>query len=145
MYAIRSYYGTLPAPTGDEAADGEFQGRFPKALAEVDRLMDELAFNKALQVIWELVRAGNKYIDDTAPWALAKNEADNIITSYSIHYTKLYDTRMAGVRVRPSTSSSCLSITFPFPASTSSRIRSTSSQAVTAWSTMYRLKRSRAA
>ncbi len=74
---VNKYFaGTLPAPTGDEAADGEFQGRFPKALAEVDRLMDELAFNKALQVIWELVRAGNKYIDDTAPWALAKNEAD---------------------------------------------------------------------
>jgi methionyl-tRNA synthetase len=34
--------------------------------------MNELAFNKALQAIWELVSLANKYIDDSAPWALAK-------------------------------------------------------------------------
>jgi methionyl-tRNA synthetase len=36
--------------------------------------MNELAFNKALQTIWELISAANKYIDETAPWALAKDE-----------------------------------------------------------------------
>jgi methionyl-tRNA synthetase len=37
--------------------------------------MEALAFNKALQAIWELVSAANKYIDDSAPWTLAKDEA----------------------------------------------------------------------
>jgi methionyl-tRNA synthetase len=32
-----------------------------------------MAFNKALMAIWELISAGNKYIDETAPWALAKD------------------------------------------------------------------------
>ncbi len=35
--------------------------------------MDDLAFSKALQAIWEVISAGNKYIDETAPWTLAKN------------------------------------------------------------------------
>jgi methionyl-tRNA synthetase len=35
--------------------------------------MDDLAFSKALQTIWEVVSAGNKYIDETAPWTLAKD------------------------------------------------------------------------
>ena len=38
--------------------------------------MDDLAFHKALASIWEIVAAGNKYIDETAPWALAKSERD---------------------------------------------------------------------
>ncbi len=37
--------------------------------------MEELAFSKALQGIWEVVSAGNKYIDETAPWTLAKDPA----------------------------------------------------------------------
>jgi len=72
---VNKYFsGVLPAPVGDAPVDQEFRDRFPAALTEVDRLMGELGFNKALQVIWELVRAGNKYIDDTAPWTLAKDE-----------------------------------------------------------------------
>ena len=44
-----------------------------------DQLADDLEldatllFNKALMTIWELISASNKYIDDTAPWALAKD------------------------------------------------------------------------
>ena len=44
-------------------------------VATVDRLMEELAFSKALQAIWDVISAGNKYIDDTAPWTLAKDPA----------------------------------------------------------------------
>jgi methionyl-tRNA synthetase len=44
-------------------------------IASVDRLMDEMAFSKSLQAIWEVISAGNKYIDDSAPWTLAKNPA----------------------------------------------------------------------
>jgi methionyl-tRNA synthetase len=35
--------------------------------------MNEQAFNKALQTIWELVGMSNKYIDETSPWTLAKD------------------------------------------------------------------------
>jgi methionyl-tRNA synthetase len=37
--------------------------------------MDKFQFNLALEDIWEVVRRTNKYIDETAPWVLAKDEA----------------------------------------------------------------------
>jgi methionyl-tRNA synthetase len=42
-------------------------------ITAVDTCMDELAFSKALQAIWDVISAGNKYIDETAPWGLAKD------------------------------------------------------------------------
>ncbi len=41
----------------------------------MDEHITNMAFNKALMTTWELVSALNKYIDETAPWALAKDEA----------------------------------------------------------------------
>ncbi|MEI6305854.1 MAG: methionine--tRNA ligase, partial [Deltaproteobacteria bacterium] len=37
--------------------------------------LEDLAFSKALQAIWDVVSAGNKYIDEHAPWTLAKDPA----------------------------------------------------------------------
>ena len=73
---VNKYFGgTLPAPAAADATDTAFLARFPQAIATVDEQMNDLAFNKALQTVWELVGAANKYIDDTAPWTLAKDEA----------------------------------------------------------------------
>ena len=41
----------------------------------VDSKMDELRISEALDSIFELLRRSNKYIDDTAPWVLAKDES----------------------------------------------------------------------
>ncbi len=41
-----------------------------------DENMQNIDFFKALAKIWELIRVANKYIEDEAPWKLAKNEAD---------------------------------------------------------------------
>jgi len=69
--------GLLPAPAAANDVDAAFTARFPAAVRAVDGHMEELAFNKALQAIWELVGASNKYIDETAPWALAKDPANS--------------------------------------------------------------------
>lgn len=72
---VGKYFGgTLAAPGAPEEIDRVFTARFPAAIETVDRQMNELAFNKALQTVWELIGAANKYIDETAPWALAKDE-----------------------------------------------------------------------
>ena len=42
--------------------------------AAISRAMDELAFNRALESLWELVNAVNKYIDSTKPWELGKKD-----------------------------------------------------------------------
>ncbi len=41
---------------------------------KVDEKIDELKVNEALELIFELFRKCNKYIDDTTPWLLAKEE-----------------------------------------------------------------------
>ena len=38
--------------------------------------MDKLEINDAIKAVWSLVASANKYIDDTAPWKLAKEPAD---------------------------------------------------------------------
>jgi methionyl-tRNA synthetase len=43
--------------------------------ARVAEHMDHFRFNQALEEIWVLIRRTNKYIDETAPWILAKEEA----------------------------------------------------------------------
>ncbi|HKI51370.1 MAG TPA: methionine--tRNA ligase, partial [Geothermobacteraceae bacterium] len=74
---VHKYFaGVLPEPTTPGPEDADLISRLvPNTVAQVDQLMNDLAFNKALQSIWELISAGNKYIDDTAPWALAKDPA----------------------------------------------------------------------
>src|SRR4030066_1569347 len=47
-----------------------------KVLPQLSKQMVDLAFNRALGSIWEIVSAGNKYIDEPAPGALAKAEKD---------------------------------------------------------------------
>ena len=54
------------------------------AASKVEKNMDDFKFNMALEEIWILVRRANKYIDETMPWALAKDEAlkprlDNVL------------------------------------------------------------------
>jgi methionyl-tRNA synthetase len=73
---INKYFGgTLPAPAASQAQDEPFLAAFPEVVVRLDKLMNEQAFNKALQAIWELVGLANKYIDETSPWALAKDES----------------------------------------------------------------------
>ncbi|HEX9105473.1 MAG TPA: methionine--tRNA ligase, partial [Polyangia bacterium] len=54
-------YGIAPASTSDPFA-------VPTAMAGYARAMDEFQPSKALEAIWELVRAANAYIDQKAPW-----------------------------------------------------------------------------
>ena len=68
--------GVIPTPADLQAVDKGLQEVSAKVLPQLAKQMDDLAFNKALDSIWEIVNAGNKYIDETAPWALAKAEKD---------------------------------------------------------------------
>ena len=43
---------------------------------KVEGFMDKFDFSHALELIWSLVGASNKYIDETAPWVLAKDESE---------------------------------------------------------------------
>jgi methionyl-tRNA synthetase len=74
--AIRYFDGLIPAPSDPQEIDQKLQEIPERVLPQLSRQMDDLAFNKALTSIWEIVNATNKYVDETAPWSLAKEERD---------------------------------------------------------------------
>ena len=67
---------------GDEIVKGEefqeidlgAQKLFDETLALVDDAMSRLEFSRALEFIWKFISRMNKYIDETGPWLLAKDE-----------------------------------------------------------------------
>jgi methionyl-tRNA synthetase len=73
--AEKYFDGAVPQATGADALDGELAALATGIAEKVEAHMDRFAFNHALAEIWTLVQRSNKYIDETAPWALAKDEA----------------------------------------------------------------------
>jgi methionyl-tRNA synthetase len=73
---IRYFDGIIPTPAALQEIDQKLREVPEKVLPQLSQQMEDLAFNKALASIWEIVGASNKYIDETAPWALAKEEKD---------------------------------------------------------------------
>ncbi len=67
--------GTVPSRGAVEDGDQALAARSCEVMAAVDAAMEELEFHKALATSWELVKAANKYVDASAPWALAKDPA----------------------------------------------------------------------
>ena len=56
-------------------AEREVRTRADDARQRVERAMEQFAFHRALEAIWEFIGAVNRYIDTTQPWALAKDPA----------------------------------------------------------------------
>ena len=67
--------GKVSAPGAGEAVDQDLIDCCRKARTEYIRLMEGLRLADSLDAIMELARRANKYIDETAPWVLAKEEA----------------------------------------------------------------------
>ena len=72
---VKYFGGVVPQPGILTDLDAAYRSTTEEMVQQVERHLDDLAFSKALQSIWEVIAAGNKYIDDTAPWALAKDPA----------------------------------------------------------------------
>ena len=69
--------GVVPALTdATDPLDEDLKSIAVGAASKVEANMDKFAFNMALEDIWTVVRRANKYIDETMPWVLAKDEKD---------------------------------------------------------------------
>ena len=68
--------GIVPAPNAEEAIDGELKAAVAEAVKTSRELMNAFRVADSLEAIFAMLRRANKYIDETMPWALAKNEAD---------------------------------------------------------------------
>jgi methionyl-tRNA synthetase len=67
--------GIVPQPTQAEPSANALAEAAAKLLPDLDPLLNELAFHRALARLWEYVRLVNRYIDEQAPWALARDPA----------------------------------------------------------------------
>ena len=95
------YFGaTIPAPTAPEALDEELKAAVLKAKEESRTLMDSFHVADALTAIFEMLRRANKYIDETTPWLLAKDEAKKERLG-TVLYNLLEVIRSAAVMLTP--------------------------------------------
>ncbi len=76
--AMISKYFPSGLPSDRRAAhpDSELIDLVRELPDKVETAMDQLQFSTALAEIWKVVGRSNKYIDETAPWLLAKSESD---------------------------------------------------------------------
>ncbi len=68
--------GMVQAPTAPEALDEELKAAVAQAAARVHEKMDSYHVADALSAIFDMLSRANKYIDETTPWVLAKDEAN---------------------------------------------------------------------
>ena len=72
---IEKYFGgVIPAPTAKEDIDNELISLALETPVKVTKAIDDLRIPEALENIFELIGRANKYIDETTPWILAKDE-----------------------------------------------------------------------
>jgi len=67
--------GRAPRPGPETPADTALRSALDQAGRDVDEAMEDFAFHKALAAIWEFLGVVNRYVDTSAPWALAKDPA----------------------------------------------------------------------
>lgn len=100
---IDKYFdGIVPAPADTPAS--EFDAEL-KALAEtvgVDaaEYLEKMDFPNALASIWKLISRANKYIDETAPWVLAKDESKKAALG-TVMYNLMECIRMSTILLAP--------------------------------------------
>ena len=73
--ADKYFGGTLPADREEGDFDAELIAEAKGLVAKVDEFMDKTQINNALAEIFKIVSRANKYIDETAPWVLGKDES----------------------------------------------------------------------
>lgn len=70
------YLGGIAKKTGVEGeTDADFESVIRGTYAKVAAKMDEYKISDAMDCLWALFRRANKYIDETTPWILAKDES----------------------------------------------------------------------
>ena len=74
---VNKYFGgTIPTERTAGEFDDDLIALATATKAKVEAYADEMQFSQALTELWALISRTNKYIDETAPWVLAKDEAN---------------------------------------------------------------------
>src|ERR1700686_2878020 len=68
--------GKTPKPAALQPQDNALAAQAQAAIGEVLELYDNLAFSRALEQIWSLIAATDKYLTTEHPWSLGESDAD---------------------------------------------------------------------
>ncbi|EJJ6355762.1 methionine--tRNA ligase [Staphylococcus pseudintermedius] len=99
---INKYFdGELPAYQGPtHELDEEMEQMALDTVRAYHESMDKLQFSVALSTVWKLISRTNKYIDETTPWILAKDESQKVaLGNVMAHLVE--NIRFAAVLLRP--------------------------------------------
>ncbi len=98
---IKYFGGTLPT---DRCADNDLDADIINMANELPQRyseqMEKFAFQNALMEIFKLISRANKYIDETAPWVLIKDESNKPRLA-SVMYNLLECIRICGILLKP--------------------------------------------
>ena len=98
LQMIKSYRdGVVSACPSPES---ELSAMSKNILERVDEAMNNFAFDEALKSIWEFISRANKFIDETSPWKLAKEDSQAERLDFVL--LNLYEAlRLAGLLIAP--------------------------------------------
>ena len=99
LYASLS--GKLPEARQADALDDDLIAQAKGLRDKYEAAMERYAFQDALAEVFKVVARANKYIDETAPWALAKDMDANGARLATVMYNLLETTRICGVLLTP--------------------------------------------
>ena len=99
---VGKYFGgTLPAHRRADPLDEDLIAQASGLRDRYQECMERFAFQDALAEVFKVIARANKYIDETAPWALAKDMEANGPRLASVMYNLLEATRICGVLLTP--------------------------------------------
>ena len=98
--------GVIPEPQGDEGVDSELKAACNEAIKKFDELMDSFRISDACESVFTMLSRANKYIDETTPWVLAKDEANKPRLG-TVLYNLLEAIRIASILLTPIIPSTC--------------------------------------
>lgn len=98
---VEKYFGgTIPAEKKAGEFDDDLKALAAQTKIDAEKELDKLNFSVALTNIWKFVSRTNKYIDETAPWALAKDEANKARLA-EVMYNLCESIRIISVLIAP--------------------------------------------
>lgn len=98
--AQKYFDGVIQPADAAEPVDEDLRATALKTVEEVDRLMRQYRMADTLDAIISLARRSNKYIDETMPWVLAKDEAQKPRLG-AVLYNLLESIRFLAVLLQP--------------------------------------------
>lgn len=97
----KKYFGGVIQPNDTaEPLDGEIKSLAVKTLSDVDKCFNEYKIADSIECILTLARRLNKYIDETMPWALAKDESKKARLG-AVLYNLLEGIRYLAILLKP--------------------------------------------